>query len=316
MLKRLFAALGLGFGLCCGNAAADVPGVHLIRGVTQPDRQPDGNSIVLAAPQGLIVFDTGRHAEHTRRIIDYAQASGQPVRAIINSHWHLDHIGGNRLLLEAYPGTRVLASNALAGALRGFLANYRGQLEAAIAQSKDPAGEADWRADIALIDAGPGLGPTEVVAKSETLDVAGRNLELHLERAVTAGDLWVFDRKTHTLLAGDLVTLPAPFFDTACPQRWSRTLAGLSEIHFRELIPGHGAPMNRRGLATYRKAFDGLLDCAASSQSKSDCVAGWIRDAGALLPQGDRPYARGLVDYYMDQVLRAAPERREKLCAA
>lgn len=316
MAKRLFAVLSLSLGLGAVDAAADVPGVHLIRGLTQPDRQPDGNSIVLTAPQGLIVFDTGRHAEHTQRIIEYARASGRPVRAIINSHWHLDHIGGNQLLLKTYPGARVYASDALAGALQGFLANYRGQLEAAIAQSQDPAGLADWRAEIDLIDAGSKLGPTEIVAGSGTWNIAGRNLDLHLERAVTAGDIWVFDRQTRTLLAGDLVTLPAPFLDTACPERWSGALAKLADVRFKELIPGHGAPMDRNGLTIYREAFDRLLGCAASARTKADCSDSWVRDGGTLLPAVDRTYARGLIDYYVDQVLRAAPERRAKLCAA
>ena len=37
-------------------------GVHVIRGAFAPGSQPDGNSVILTAPEGLIVVDTGRHA--------------------------------------------------------------------------------------------------------------------------------------------------------------------------------------------------------------------------------------------------------------
>lgn len=312
--------LVFGIGWAVGAAAApaaasQAEAIHLIRGVTTPERQPDGNSIVIDAPRGFIVFDTGRHAEHTQRILDYSRAGGRPIVAITNSHWHLDHVGGNLMLRAAYPDARVYASNAMSGALDGFLKNYRGQLAEALEQSKDSAAQAGLRTEIALIDAGPRLAPTDVITASRTFEIAGRKLELHLERAVTAGDLWAFDESTATLLAGDLVTLPAPFFDTACPERWRAALAGMSQWSFKTLIPGHGAPMKREGFETYRRAFNGLLDCAAGPGAKADCIDGWLKDAGPLLAEADTQFARGLVGYYLDEVLRGHADKLAKLCA-
>lgn len=44
------------------NAQSEiVPGISLIRGAFTPGHQPDGNTVVLSAPDGLIVIDTGRH---------------------------------------------------------------------------------------------------------------------------------------------------------------------------------------------------------------------------------------------------------------
>src|SRR5262245_29898601 len=77
--------------------------VFLLRGNFPEGRQPDGNSIVLSAPDGFIVFDTGRHRAHTQQIIDFAHARSRLVVAIVNSHWHLDHVGGNALLRTAFP---------------------------------------------------------------------------------------------------------------------------------------------------------------------------------------------------------------------
>jgi glyoxylase-like metal-dependent hydrolase (beta-lactamase superfamily II) len=171
------------------------------------------------------------------------------------------------------------------------------------------------RAEIALIDAGAALGPTESITRSGRMTIAGRSLEVHLEsHAVTAGDVWVFDPKTRVLLAGDLVTLPAPFFESACPSRWQASLAHLDKTPFDRLVPGHGAPMQRQQFAAYRKAFSNLLACAAGKAKKTECTEGWIRDAAALIVSKDASYARTLVDYYLENYLRNPSERIRQFC--
>lgn len=294
------------------------PGVTLLRGEFVPGRQPDGNTIVVDAPQGLIVFDTGRHAEHAQAVLDLAKARGKPIAAIVNSHWHLDHVGGNVKLRAAFPDAKVYATGAIDAALGGFLASYRRQLAQAIDMAaSDPKKQDGYRAELALIDAGERLQPTERIAASGPRDIAGRRVELQVVApAVTGGDLTLFDTATRTLFAGDLVTLPAPLFDTACPARWSAALAALDASDFKRLVPGHGAPLGHEQLSQYRRAFDGLLACAASKRAAAECTAGWIADAGALIPDAEQAFARTLVDYYVGNVLRGDASRLEANCAA
>src|SRR5205085_552339 len=74
------------------TAAPSLPaGYHLIPGAVPLDSGPDGNTIVIDAPRGLIVVDTGRHPEHAQAILDYARQRHRPIAAVVNSHWHLDH---------------------------------------------------------------------------------------------------------------------------------------------------------------------------------------------------------------------------------
>jgi glyoxylase-like metal-dependent hydrolase (beta-lactamase superfamily II) len=148
------------------------------------------------------------------------------------------------------------------------------------------------------------------------VDIAGRRLQLHLEsHAVTAGDVWVFDPGTRVLLAGDLVTLPAPFFESACPARWRAALAHLDKAPFDWLVPGHGAPMRKAQFTAYRKAFSNLLECVAGNAGKNACVDGWIGDASALFASSrDASYARTLIGYYMDNYLSHPTERIRKFC--
>ena len=295
------------------------PGVTLVPGEFVPGRQPDGNTIVVDAPQGLVVFDTGRHAAHAQAVLDLAKRRGKPIAAIVNSHWHLDHVGGNVALRAAFPQAKVYATDAIDAALGGFLASYRRQLAQAIEQAaKDPAAQASYRAELALIDAGERLQPTERVTRSGLRDIAGKRVEIVVAApAVTHGDLTLFEPVSRTLLAGDLVTLPVPLFDTACPARWSAALADLDRADFRLLVPGHGAPMRHAQLAQYRRAFDALVACAASEGDAARCTDGWIADAdaGALVPEAERAFARQLVDYYVGNVLRGDKARLEANCA-
>lgn len=273
----------------------------LFRGAFPPGHQPDGNSVMLRGPDGWVVFDTGRHEDHTRRLLAFAEASGAPVVAIVNSHWHLDHASGNRLLRNAFPDAPLYASNAITAALPGFLAESRARTEAAIARGEvDGTMRSDLEGDIATITDAGALLPTETVTRGTSGTLGGRKLHLGLaDHAVTGGDLWLFDPATRVLLAGDLVTLPVPFLDTACPAGWQRALAALHALRFGLLVPGHGEPMDRQGFATWRTAFNGFLACAASDASADACADGWLDDAAALLHPADAPRSREMLLYYV-----------------
>jgi len=316
MFNRVLALVAIFYGACACAASLVAPGTYFIEGEATPNRQPDGNSIVIEAPQGLIVFDTGRHKQHAQQVLDFAHAQNRPIAAIINSHWHLDHVGGNPRLRASFPDIRVYASSAIDGARGGFLADYRAQLVAEIASSaKNRKAQESMRAEVLLIDEGAALGPTETITASGPVTIAGRVLHLHLEtRAVTAGDVWVFDPETRVLLAGDLVTLPAPFFESACPARWRESLTRLEKARFDWLVPGHGAPMHKLQLTAYRKAFSNLLDCAAGEARKNVCIDGWINDASILIPSEEVSYARTLIGYYVDNYLRHPSERVRNFC--
>lgn len=302
---------------CAAETTTVAPGVDLIPGTFVPGRQPDGNSVVFRAADGLVVFDSGRHAEHTQRILDFARDAKLPIKAVINSHWHLDHVGGNPRIRAAYPDVRVYASMAIDGAMGGFLANYRKQLVEVIAQTKDEKTAQSYRDEIALIDAGRALYPDEVIAKSGTRRVAGHHFDVHLQAsAVTAGDVWIYDPTTRTLAAGDLVTLPVPLFDTACPARWQSALAELDRVPFDTLVPGHGVPMRRSQFEIYRHAYATLLGCAATDKDKNICIDGWLTDAKPLLADADAAFVRMLAGYYIDNSLRAPKEKIAQLCNA
>ena len=308
---KLACALAAVLGATALAPSAGV--VTVIPGGFDPVRQPDGNTVVFEAPEGLVVLDTGRHAEHTQKILDLAAQRKQPVVAVVNSHWHLDHVSGNARLRQAHPALKVYASNAIDGAMHGFLANSKLQAAEYIKQPDVPDSvRTDILGDIATIDSGKALYPDVVLAKESDLVLGGRKLRLGVEHAATRGDVWVYDAKARYLAGGDLVTLPVPFFDTGCAPKWSAALARLDALEFDTFVPGHGPVMDHAQFSTYRKAFDNFAGCAASSANPQVCATGWVGDAGALIAEADRSRVGGMLEYYVD--LLRNPTRRAELC--
>lgn len=304
--------------LALAKPTALAAGVYVQRDSFQPGRQPDGNSVVFEGPGGLVVVDTGRHIEHTLTLVDFAASRAAPIVAVVNSHWHLDHLGGNALLRDRLPNLKVVASSAVAPALNGWLANSRREMLAMLdGGSLDAATQGMLRLDIALIDRGAQLLPDVALDGPRTLELGGLKLQIgHRARAVTAGDLWVYEPKTQVLAAGDLVTLPVPFLDTACTSGWRAALSDLDSVPFATLVPGHGAPMNRQEFSIWRSAFEGLLACAAGDATDRRCAEGWVKGLGELLPEAQHPRALAMMDYYLPQRLRAAPAQRDRYCSS
>lgn len=303
-----------------GPPMADAPnydraGIDVIRGSFAPGRQPDGNTVVFSSADGLIVFDTGRHVAHTQKIIDLARARGQRVAAIINSHWHLDHVSGNIALKKLWPDAAVYSNDAaLTEALGSFL--QRG-LEANRKMLADPATTGglaeDPRADIATVEQGDKLHPTVSIAVARDITTGGRKLQLHAANGASAGDVWLYDPVAKLVATGDLITLPAPFLDTACPEMWRLALEDVLATPFERVVPGHGREMTRADVVLYRDAFNALITCAAGDAPVVACAKAWAVSAAPLLDDasGDAGQAEAYARYYVENILRPRAFRAE-----
>ena len=212
----------------CGGVATKPAPMGFQPGHIDLARGPDGNTEILDAPEGLIVVDTGRHPDHARAIIDHARAVGKPVIAIVNTHWHLDHTTGNRDILAAFPGAKVIASRAVDGALADFLARSRTQAVEALASGKlTPAERARAERLLAAVEDRAALVPSMPVVGDGARMLGGRRIEFHLARnAATEGDVWMVVPDEKLAIVGDLVVAPVPFFDTGCEDGLDRRARG------------------------------------------------------------------------------------------
>lgn len=323
LLACLAAALALPSAAQPGaSRSADIlalaPGVWLLPGRFERGRQPDGNSLILQGPDGIAIVDSGRHAEHTQALLDWVRTSGRPLRAVLNTHWHLDHLGGNVMLRDAVPGLRAHASAAVRDAVRRRMPGSAADLERMKADPQlDEATRRVVDIDLALYARRAALEPDVLIeGPAQDITLAGRPLRVGVAFGVSGGDLWLLDPASGTLVVGDFVTLPVPFFDTACPERWQRSLAMLAALPFERVVPGHGPVMSRADFDRYRTAYDRLLACAAGSSAVGDCSAGWVADLGPLLPASGERGAHGMLKHYLEQRLRAEPARTAADCAA
>jgi glyoxylase-like metal-dependent hydrolase (beta-lactamase superfamily II) len=300
----------------CAAAQSSPEPFHLMSGAVPLDRGPDGNTLILDAPEGLIVVDTGRHSEHARAILDYAKSKGRPIAALVNTHWHLDHTTGNWDVRQAYPRVRVLASDALEGALATYLKNSRENADKALADPKTPPVQRDQiLRGRAVIDQPDRIRPSEVVHASRTTKIAGRQLDVHLAKfAASEGDVWLYDPKERIAIVGDLVVDIVPFMDTACADGWLRALGEIEQTPFVTLIPGHGPVMNRADFNAWKAAFADFVACGRSAAPKEQCVAGWEKGAAKFIDAAHRDYVRQAADYYLTTRLRSSPEEQQRYC--
>lgn len=254
-------------------------GIWLIPGSFPLDRQPDGNTVIFEGRSGFIVMDTGRHAWHRQAIIDFVKNASRPVTAIINSHWHLDHTSGNAALKQLHPRAKLYTGTAVERMIRDVWPESLKRSQATLDAGKTAPGLAeDIRGDIETRRNAQFLKADVAITASGRQTIDGLALDFHFApHAATDGDVWVYEPQSRVAAAGDLITLPVPFLDTACVRGWRTALQRMTTVPFATVIPGHGNPMNRAQFLTYKSAFDSYTDCATGTGDKAACAANWMK---------------------------------------
>lgn len=207
-----------------------VPGFYVSQGryetVTPENRGQISNIGFVVGDEAVAVIDTGGSAAVGRALLAaIRKTTDLPIRYVINTHMHPDHLFGN----AAFSGedTKFVGHHKLTRALQIRGAHYLQSNRELI------GGEAFEGTEI--------IPPTLTVRDSLILDLGGRELRLVAHAtAHTDNDLTVFDSKTRTLWLGDLLfARHIPVIDGSITG-WLDAMKTLTAMDAARVVPGHG----------------------------------------------------------------------------
>src|ERR1700741_3807227 len=101
-------------GHSAGDARVDIKqvadGVHVA--VAAPAYKVNSNTAIIESDGGAIVVDTHSKPSAARVIVDRIRdITTEPVRYVVNTHFHWDHWHGNEVYPEVYPNAEIVTNN-------------------------------------------------------------------------------------------------------------------------------------------------------------------------------------------------------------
>jgi glyoxylase-like metal-dependent hydrolase (beta-lactamase superfamily II) len=226
------------------SAAAKAPvKVHKLRNNVSVLEGSGGNVAVLTGPDGKILIDAGITASRPRIQEALSGLGNEPIRQLINTHWHFDHADGNEWLHKE--GATILAHE-----------NTRKHLAMATRVE-------DW--DFNFPQSSSGALPSEVFSQNKTLAANGTTLALkYYGPAHTDSDISVTFQEPDILHAGDTYWNGFyPFIDYSTGGSIDGTIRA-AEANLKAttdntiVIPGHGPPVSNK--AELQQFRDMLVD--------------------------------------------------------
>jgi len=244
MAMNAFKLAHLGAAALLSAAASPPPDVRHLSGDVSVLIGTSCNVLILPSDGGALIVDDQRRSDLPETLAAVSQVSKAPVRYVIDTHWHLDHSGGNGSF--AASGASIIAQrNVLVRrSTEQFMAAYKAHIPA------DP----------------PAARPTRLFDKSLDLTVGSERVELrHVANAHTDGDTLVRFRKANVVAMGDVFFNHIfPFIDRSSGGSIQGMIKGV-EAALRMgdertiYVPAHGPVATRAELVAYR---DMLADVA------------------------------------------------------
>lgn len=216
----------------------------------------DQNIGVILGDTGVMVIDTRSIPSHAREVAaDLRVLTSLPVRWVVNTHWHWDHVLGNSEFVgsEIWGHTRcqqmMLDSPELIkeGARRGLGEGSVGELATTEV-----------------------VAPTRVFDRGVSVDIGGRTVHMAY-RGLGHTDADITLTVDDVFFAGDLLEQGAPpAFGDAYPLHWPDTVEAHLESRPRVVVPGHGDVMGPQDVATQIAELREVARLCRQAQSEAE----------------------------------------------
>ena len=241
----------------------------------------DSNAGAIDTPDGLLVIDTQQHAALARTFREALRREvGKPVRMVIDTHYHLDHIAGNSVFASEAP---ILAHDRTTEKLHSILGpddgagwtvgDFMTKCRLLFGPNIDeliPDGDAAWdwfrhRLAAPEYDTMTITPPTETFPDYYEIGLPGDTLRLdYLGPAHCDGDLVVHLRRRGIVFLGDLLFVGRfPWIGDGDMDGWIRTLDHVTRLDAECVVPGHGLPVTLKEIAAFRDMLAALRDAVA-----------------------------------------------------
>jgi cyclase len=221
-----------------------------------------GNITVAVAKDGIIMVDGEFAPLHDKIKAAISAVSNEPIKYLINTHFHGDHTGGNEPF--AKDGVTIVADVNVKNRLAAGTTN-------GLTGAKTPA-------------APQGALPAKTYTGAYHIRLRGRVADLkHIANAHTDGDTYVWFKTANVLSTGDTFTNGRyPNIDFANGGNIKGMIAAASTyLKFvndkTRIVPGHGPLADKAALAEYLKmlttARDRMAKLVKDGKSEDDVVA-------------------------------------------
>jgi len=258
MIRLAATALLVLFGLSTVPANGAAPDFQLQKigngvwaAIVNDEGLAGGNAGFVIGDDGVLVIDTFQDPRPAKALLgEIRKLTPLPIRFVVNTHYHLDHVNGNDVFAAA--GATIVAHR-----------NVRAWMRTENIKMLDPPITPEKKARVQSLTL-----PTVIHDSHVDLYVGSRRINVRYYPGHTGGDSVVSIPDVHVVFCGDMLWKEhIPNLIDASTKEWVESLDAMQKDYGPSTwVPGHGGIANAQDVLTFRKYLSDLRDVVRLGQ--------------------------------------------------